>query len=137
MSIPGIHLNKIARDSELANTLRADDLERFSAVPKTVMINQWPQDLDWLILDRTYPAQIARRHQLLLTQREKVIDRLPGDDVRAAEIELRDMVVDYLLATYPQYFQRDGDLVLSPLTGLAVDVGPDGADPLIAVALLA
>jgi hypothetical protein len=137
MSIPGVHLDKVAKDAELAKTLRADDMERFRAVPKTVMINQWPDDLDWLIVDRNYPAQIARRHELLLTRRDMVIDRLPGDDVRAAEWELRDTVVDYLLQTYPRYFRREDDLVLSPLTGLAINVGPNGADPLVAVALLA
>jgi hypothetical protein len=136
MSIHGIYSHQPAV-IDLAKTLRADDMERFSAVPKTVMINQWPDGLDWLIVDRSYPAQIARRHELLLTRREMVIDRMPGDAVRAAEIELRDMVADYLPQTYPQYFQRDGNLILSPLTGLAIDVGPDGADPLVALALLA
>jgi hypothetical protein len=136
MSIHGIYPHQPAA-TDLAKTLRADDMERFSAVPKTVMINQWPDGLDWLIVDRTYPAQIARRHQLLLTRRGMVIDRMPGDDVRAAEIELRDMVADYLPQVYPQYFQRDGNLILSPLTGFAIDVGPEGADPLVALALLA
>lgn len=135
--IHGIATDNIAKDAELAKTLRADDMERFCVVPRTVMINSWPDDLDWLILDRTYPSQIARRHELLQTRREMTIDRLPGRDVRDAELELRDTVVAYLLKTYPRYFQRRGDLVLSPLTGLAIDIGPEGADPLVAVALLA
>jgi hypothetical protein len=66
-----------------------------------------------------------------------VIDRLPDDGIHAAELELRDMVVDYLLQTYPAYFQRDGNLLLSRLTGLAIDIGPHGSDPMMAVALLA
>jgi hypothetical protein len=37
----GIHLDRISRDSDLADGLRADDMERFAAVPKTVMINAW------------------------------------------------------------------------------------------------
>jgi hypothetical protein len=136
MSIPGVYTDKIPRNAELAKTLRADDMERFRAVPKTVMINQWVDDLDWLIVDRTYPEQIARRYEVLLAHREMAIDRLPGDDVRAAESELLATVADYLLQTYPQYFQREGDLILSPLTGLAIDIG-SGCDPLIAAALLA
>lgn len=137
MPIHGIYCDKLVRDAELVKTLRTDDMERYSAVPRTVMINQWPDDLDWVIVDRTYPTQIDRRHALLLTRRNMTIDRLPGEDVHAAELELRDMVVDYVLETYPQYFQRDADLVLSPLTGLAIDVGPNGAGPLVAIALLA
>jgi hypothetical protein len=137
MSMHGIYTDRVAKDVALARTLRTDDMERFSVVPKTVMINQWPDDLDWIIVDQTYPAQISRRHQLLQTRHDMVIDRLPGDDVRAAELELRDTVVAYLLQTWPQYFRRDASLVLSPLTGLAIDVGPGGADPLVAIALLA
>lgn len=137
MPIHGVYADKLAKDSELAKTLRADDMARFSAVPKTVMINQWPDDLDWLIIDHTYPAQIKRRHELIAARRGMVIDRLPGSDVHAAELELRDTVVEYMLQTYPRYFERDADLVLSPLTGLAIDVGPNGADPLVAIALLA
>jgi hypothetical protein len=137
MSIHGIHTDRLAGDAGLARTLRSDDMERYSVVPKTVMINQWPDDLDWIIVDRSYPAQINRRHELLLTRRDMVIDRQPGKNIHAAELELRDMVVDYVLATYPHYFRREQDLVLSPLTGLAIDVGPNGADPLVAVALLA
>jgi hypothetical protein len=137
MPIHGVYSDKLAPDVDLANTLRADDMQRYRVVPKTVMINQWPEDLNWLIVDRTYPGQISRRHELLVAKGEMVIDRLPGGEVRAAEMELRNMVVDYLLQTYPQYFVRDGDLVLSLLTGLAIDISCNGADPLIAIALLA
>jgi hypothetical protein len=137
MPLHGIFADKIARNSELAGTLRTDHVERFSAVPRTVMINPWPDDLDWIVIDSTYPAQIARRHALLLDRQDMVIDRLPGTQVHAAELELRDMVVEYLVQTWPRFFLRDADLILSPLTGLAIDVGPNGADPLHALALLA
>jgi dimethylamine monooxygenase subunit A len=137
MSLHGVFLDRIARDEQLANTLRTDDMERYTVVPKTVMINQWPDDLHWILVDATYPAQISRRLTLLTTHRGMVIDRLPGMEVTAAEHELRDMVTDYLLSAFPQYFQREHDLIFSPLTGLAIDIGPDGADPLVAIALLA
>lgn len=137
MSIHGVYPDAIARDAALSRALRHDGMERFRAVPRTVMINQWDDSLDWLIVDDTYPAQVARRHALLLTGHDMVIDRLPGEDVHAAERELRDTVVDYLLQAWPEYFRRDGSLVLSPLSGLGVDVGTGGADPLVAVALLA
>ncbi|MBI1890513.1 MAG: DUF3445 domain-containing protein [Burkholderiales bacterium] len=137
MSIRGIYTGRCIVDAELIKTLRTDDMERFSAVPKTVMINQWLDGMDWLVIDRTYPAQIARRHELLNSVAGMVIDRLPDETVTAAEIELRDTMVDYLLQIYPQYFQRQDNFVSSPLTGLVIDIGDKGADPLIAVALLA
>ncbi|MGV3740761.1 MAG: heme-dependent oxidative N-demethylase family protein [Burkholderiaceae bacterium] len=137
MSLHGVYLDRVARDKNLADGLRADDMERYTVVPRTVMINQWPEDLNWLLVDSTYPQQIARRLELLTRHGDMVIDRLPGKEVATAEIELRDMVADYLLSTYPAYFRREGDLVLCPLTGIAVDTGPQGADPMLAVALLA
>lgn len=137
MKIHGIDTSRIDRDAGLASTLPADHMVRFRVVPKTVMINQWPEDLDWIIIDETYPGQIARRLALLQERQAMLIDRLPGEEVAAAECELRDTVVEYLLARYPQYFKREGNVVLSLLAGLAVDVGPRGADPLVAVALLA
>ncbi|WP_151637903.1 heme-dependent oxidative N-demethylase family protein [Noviherbaspirillum aerium] len=137
MTLHGVYPDRLPVSTELIESLRNDDMERFRAVPHTVMINAWQPGLQWLLLDRTYPAQIRLRHHLLGQRLRHVIDRLPGDTVRQAELELRDEVVAYLLDTYPGYFQRDGDLVLSPLTGLAIDVSPRGADPLVAVALLA
>lgn len=137
MPIHGVDCGRIAKDDALARSLRADDMERFSAVPKTVMINQWQNDLEWIVVDRCYHAQMLRRLELLRSHPEMVIDRLPGEKVHAAEMELRDMVVDYVLQTYPQYFRREGNHILSPLAGLAIDTGPGGADPLAATALLA
>jgi dimethylamine monooxygenase subunit A len=133
---PGVYLDRITKNCDLATTLRADDMERFSAVPKTVMINPWQEDLEWLIVDRSYPGQIARRLELLCLHPDMALARLPGAEVDAAEIELRDTVADYLTQTYPHYFQRAGNFFLSPLTGLAIDLGAGGADPLIAIALM-
>lgn len=137
MTLHGIHTDRLAASEALAAGLRNDDMERFRAVPHTVMINAWEPSLQWLLVDRTYPEQIRYRHRLLTSRFRFVIDRLAGETVEQAELELRDEVAAYLLAEYPQYFRRDGDLILSLLTGLAVDVGPGGADPLVAVALLA
>lgn len=137
MNIPGVDTNRIGRDAALVRTLASDHMERYRAVPKTVMINQWHDDLDWIIVDETYPAQIARRLELLQARQFALIDRVPGKAVTAAERELLETVVDYLLTRYPNYFKREGDTVLSPLTGLAIEVEPQASDPLVAVALLA
>jgi hypothetical protein len=137
LAIAGVQYDEAAIDADLAATLRADAMERFRTVQNTVMINPWQDDLDWITVDSTYPAQIRRRYALLLSHRAMVIDRLPGEDVGAAEIELRNAIVDYVLDRYPAYFDRTGNLVSARLTGLTIDVGPSGADPLVAVALLA
>lgn len=137
MSIQGVQFNEADIDSRLIATLRTDDLERYRTVPNTVMINQWHDDLNWIIVDSTYPAQIKRRYALLTDHFDMVIDRLPGDNVQASEKELLEAVTDYVLKTYPNYFNRDGNLVTSGLTGMTIDVGPQGADPLVAIALLA
>lgn len=141
MSLHGIYTNNDSRQisvrTELAGRLRTDHMERYRAVPKTVMINQWTDDLDWIIVDETYPEQIARRRELLQQRLPMLIDRLPGEIVQKAERELLDTIVDYLLNRYPEYFSREGNLLFSLLTGMVIDVSPQGADPLVAVALLA
>lgn len=137
MSIEGVRLDEAVIDSRLVATLRTDDMERYRAVPATVMINQWHDDLEWLIVDSTYPAQIRRRYALLTNHCDMVIDRLPGEEVQASEKELLEAVTGYLLQTYPNYFRRDGNLVSSGLTGMTIDIGPEGADPLTALSLLA
>lgn len=137
MSLRGVYTDKIVKDAELATTLPHDHMERYRAVPRTVMINQWQDDLAWIIVDETYPGQIARRLELLQERQAMLIDHIEEAAVQAAERELLDEMVDYLLSRYPDYFSREGNLVFSPLTGLAIDVGQQGAEPLVALALLA
>lgn len=106
--------------------------------PKTVMVSTYPQgDNSWLELDATYPDQIRQRFEILSRIPNWVIARHDEPEVRAAEFELRDKVVSWLTTQHPQAFVREGDVVASKLTGMAVNVGPQGADPLAAVALLA
>ncbi|HEY8606052.1 MAG TPA: DUF3445 domain-containing protein [Noviherbaspirillum sp.] len=137
MRLHGIFPDHVAPDAALIATLADDQMVRYRAVPDTVMINRWQDDLRWLAVDSSYPGQIARRRAILLDKRDKVVDRLPGSEVRAAERELRDAVAASLLADWPRYFRRDGDRLVSLLTGFAVDLGEEGADPLHAIALMA
>lgn len=135
--IHGVVLNRADISADLVSGLRDDHMVRFAPPPKTVMINPQGPDDHWLVVDSTYPAQIQERLDLLTHKRDWVMARVPGDDVRAAENELRDTVVSYMTQTYPDYFQRRGDIVTSPLTGISVNVGAYGADPLVAAMLLA
>jgi hypothetical protein len=137
MKLNGIYKDAIKQDADLVASLDANHIENFKAVPKTVMINPFNDTDRWIVIDSTYPAQIDRRLDIISGKPDWVIARMEGDDVKAAECELRDYVVAYLTTTYPGYFTRKGDMVLSRLTGIAVDVGPYGADPLVAVGALA
>ena len=135
--IHGVVVNHDDISADLVSGLRDDHMVRFAPPPRTVMINpEGPED-HWLVVDSTYPAQMQNRLDLLTCRRDWIMARLPGDDVRAAENELRDTIVSYMTRTYPDYFQRRDDIVTSPLTGISVDVGPYGADPLVATLLLA
>jgi dimethylamine monooxygenase subunit A len=105
---------------------------------KTVMVNTYPQgDPNWLEIDATYPDQIRQRFEILARIPNWVIARQDEPEVRAAEVELRDKVVSWLTTQHPQAFVRHADTVTSKLTGVTVDVGPNGADPMAAVAMLA
>lgn len=138
MSLHGVTTDPSLQDANLVAALSHDHIDRYTAPEKVLMMKRFSPEDRWIIVDGTYPDQIRERFVLLSGKyRDWVVDRLEGEDVRAAEIELRDRVVDYVLQTYPQYFFREGDTVLCRLTGLMIDVGPGGADPLVAIGLLA
>jgi hypothetical protein len=80
-------------DSAVLAALRNDHVTRFKALPKTVMINPMGEGDQWLVVDSTYLSQIEKGLQIIQQERDWVLDRVPGDDVRAAENELRDAVV--------------------------------------------
>lgn len=136
-AIHGVSIAPENINADRVASLRDDHIVRFKAPPKTVMINPMGPDDHWLVVDSTYPAQMEKRIEILQEKRDWVLDRLPGDDVRAAEYELRDVVTSFLTQTYPDYFIRQGDELSCNLTGLTVNVGPYGADPLVATMLLA
>lgn len=136
--ITGIHLNAVPIDRALVAALPRNHMEELPPPPRSVMANTYPAgDPSWLRLDSTYPAQMRERFYLLANKSDMVLDRLPGEDVSKAEYELRDRVVSWLTTQHPHAFNKHGDMVTSPLTGVGVDVGPQGAPPMAAVAALA
>lgn len=137
-SIPGVHINPNRVSSDLVAGLRSDHVVRFKAREKTAMPVVLPPNDDWLIIDSTYPAQMKERHRLLLefhNDPEWVMACMPGGDVTAAELELRDKVIHYMTSHYPMYFECHGSSITSTLTGMTVDV--DRVDPKVAILLLA
>lgn len=132
--LPGIRFDAVATDAALVARLDADHMLKLPVVPATVLGAVLPPDEAWLRMDATYPGQMRERFTILRTHRSKVIDRVDTPQVRAAETELRDRVVAYLLRRHPAYFRQRGSVVSSPLTGVAVDLAE--ADPMAAVAAL-
>lgn len=130
----GIHLDAVPVDRALVAALDAAHMEKLAIVPRTVMGAALGADEPWLRMDAAYPRQMQERFRVLAEHRGKAIDRIDAPHVRAAEVELRNKVVSYLLSHYPEYFQRRGKVVSSPLTGVAVELAE--AQPMEAVAAL-
>jgi dimethylamine monooxygenase subunit A len=134
----GIRLDAVPVDAEQVLALPGDHMQRLLPPPQTVLMNAYPVgDPSWLRIDATYPDQIRQRLALLATRPGWVVDRLESETVLLAESELRDRVVQWLTTEHPRAFTRHADWVTCHLTGVVVDVGPQGAQPMVAVAALA
>ena len=134
----GIQMDAVPVDAEQVRALPGDHMQSLLPPSKTVLMNAYPAgDPSWLRIDSTYPEQIRQRLALLATKRTWVVDRLDSETVLLAETELRDRVVLWLTTQYPRAFSRQGDHVTCHLTGVVVDVGLQGAEPMVAVAALA
>lgn len=135
MALKGVYVSDENRCDRHVHNLPPKSIERYTAVPKTRMVTGSRAQDKWLIIEEDYPAQMAERLKLLEARADYYIDRLPGPAVAAAEIELRERVVDYMTATYPDYFYRNGRSVTCRLTGITVRI--DDADPLVTIGLMA
>jgi hypothetical protein len=134
----GIQLDAVPVDADLVRALPGDHMQRLLPPPQTVLMNAYPAgDPSWLRIDATYPGQMRQRLALLATRRTWVVDRLDSQTVVLAETELRDRVVQWLTTQHPRAFTRQGNHVTCHLTGVVVDVGPQGAQPMVALAALA
>ncbi|MCD8497217.1 MAG: DUF3445 domain-containing protein [Alphaproteobacteria bacterium] len=117
------------------DNLPKDHVTRYKAVPKTRIATIMQKQDKWLIIGDDYPAQITERMRLLSERPDYYLDHLPGSEIAAAEIELRDAVVDYMTSTYSDYFYRNGNSVVCRLTGISIRLNE--ADPRVVVALMA
>jgi hypothetical protein len=135
MSLKGVIVSDDLKCQPHIDGLAKDHMIRYKAVPKTRIATVLPEGQKWLIIGQDYPAQMKERLQLLKQRAGYFIDRLPGPEVAAAEIELRDAVVEYLVTNYRDYFYRNGRSVSCRLSGITIRL--DEADPLVAIGLLA
>lgn len=130
----GIYPNAVPVDQALVDGLRSNHMLDLLPVPKTIMATVLPPHEPWLRVDSTYPSKMRQRFCILAQHYDKVIERVDEPLVRDAEVELRDTVVKYLTTSYPDYFRQRGDVVSSPLIGVAVNLAQ--AEPMAAVAAL-
>lgn len=130
----GIHFNAVPVDEALVKSLNPNHMEQLAVVPKTVMATVLQPGEPWLRMDSNYPSQMTERFNILANHHDKVIAGYTDPYTRAAEIELRNKVVSSLLTEWPQYFNRKGKNVSSPVTGVAVDLAE--AHPMDALAVL-
>lgn len=82
--------------------------------------------LAWFEIDSRYERDLAEKRELLAMRRQEVFACLP-EAVEACR-EARDMTVENLTATHPDWFTRDRDLVRNNLAREAVDL--NRTDPL-------
>lgn len=132
MNLLGITIEKVDGNYP---ALSGDQMIRYVVPDATRMYRGMTPDDIWLNVDATYAEQIQQRVHYAQNMHDVVIARLEGDEIKAAEMELRDRVVDYMLNTYPDHFTRQENIVQSKITGVTVDL--DVADPMDACAVLA
>lgn len=64
----------------------------------------------WLEVESTYEERIKERLNLLAKHGEAVLQALPGSELACKE--LMEMVLQFLCARYPQYFQLDTERLI-------------------------
>ena len=68
---------------------------------KMIMGLEPSTEREWIEMDIFYEEEMAIRSSILATRKDAVIARLPSEEVRAAEEELLEMLVDYLPTRFP------------------------------------
>lgn len=109
-------------------------MELLAPVPKTIMGQVAQADEPWLRFDANYPAQMRHRFCTLAIRQKYAIDRIKSSEVFAAQVELRDMVVNHVLTQHPDFFERRGKRIINHLTGVGVDLKI--AQPMVAISQL-
>lgn len=79
-------------------------------------------------LDDQYPAEMAERRALLARRHGEVFASLPGSE--AAGAELLGRLATVLPARFPEWFERQGDVLHNHLTGEAWDLAAPALPPL-------
>ncbi|RAQ63973.1 hypothetical protein COH20_000164 [Aspergillus flavus] len=88
---------------------------------QTMALNKLDPD-HWLELDRNYTLRIQQRQELYMRHGKSVLDYLPGS--QHACRELMEMVLQFLCARYPHYFQllNDQSILRNDIIGTETDL---------------
>jgi hypothetical protein len=78
----------------------------------------------WLTMDPNYLIFHEARSQLLHDYREQVMQYQDVPRVQLACEEVRDLVVEFLTAQYPQFFRQDEKYIYNEITSEQFDLGP-------------
>lgn len=88
---------------------------------------------DWIEVDSDLPSYLAEKDRLYASVADKVF--VEEADTRAAQREVLDMLVPYLLERYPETYRRDGQEIVV-MDGRRVHIGEAAEQPLRAASLL-
>ena len=87
---------------------------------------------DWIKIDKTYPAQMKLREELLATTRETVFVSNADKSTVTAKQELLEKIVDYLPVHFPDKFEKREAGIYNKILDEFVSIDPnDAEDPLI------
>ncbi|MEP9372524.1 DUF3445 domain-containing protein [Mesorhizobium sp. KR1-2] len=88
---------------------------------------------DWIEVDSDLPSYLAEKDRLYASLADKVF--VEEADTRAAQREVLDMLVSYLLQHHPETYRRDGHEIVV-MDGRRVDIGEAAEQPLRAASML-
>ncbi|MEO1400334.1 MAG: DUF3445 domain-containing protein [Cyanobacteria bacterium J06635_1] len=69
---------------------------------------------NWIDIDSHFTQQLARKEQLFAQRHDDIWGSLP--ESHAAQQETLDLLLDHLQTHFPEYYQRQGNLVTNQLT---------------------
>lgn len=83
---------------------------------------------DWIEIDHTFAQDLALKRRLLAERRDDVFMALPQADPGATETLA--LLADHLPASFPLFFERDGQVLHNRITGERWDLAASGLHPL-------
>ena len=101
-----------------------------SEIPGKVRMHTKRLDMvDWIKIDKTYPAQMKLKEELIKTKKDQVFVSNPDDSTTQAKQELLMMIMEHLVQHHPDKFEKQDSGLLNKITQQLVSL--DGDDPLI------
>ncbi|KAI8715134.1 hypothetical protein NCS52_01020400 [Fusarium sp. LHS14.1] len=122
--------------SEVPLPKPAEDFDIKTSPPRPYRPLRWPyhqtmsfQKMEtdyWIELDNTYHRYIQERKDIFDKNGKNILNALPGSELACKE--LMEMVIQFLCARYPHYFQLEGNTFINRILGTENDLST--ADPL-------